>query len=449
MHDDLKAAVAANMPRLKELLTELVRMESVGAPGYDPAPVRQTAETLRGLLEEAGFERAQLLDGGGHPAVFAELPGPEGAPTLLLYAHYDVQPPGPAEAWETAPFEPFEKDGRLYGRGAADDKSGVVMHLGAVTAHGDDLPVGIQVFFEGEEESGSQTLPNILNRYSDLIRPDVIVIGDGGNWEVGKPAFLTSLRGIAAVTVELRTLEEPLHSGQFGGPLPDAISALARLLASLVDDQGNVAVDGLSVAEDEPAVEVPESMLRAQAKPVEGLELIGSGSIAARLWTRPAVSVLALDAPPTAEAINQLVPVARAKVSLRIPPGQDSSEALELLKSHLRQHTPWGARIEFVQEETGEATTLDLDNPAVEAWSEAFREAYGTDPVAVGAGGSIPFIAEFAHRYPEAPILVVGVGDPTSNIHAPNESVDLGDLERATLSEAIAFRLLADTLDTN
>ncbi|MFQ5523359.1 MAG: dipeptidase [Acidimicrobiia bacterium] len=443
MHDDLKAAVTADMPRLKTLLADLVRMKSVGAPGYDPVPVRQTAETLKALLEEAGLENAQLLDGGGHPAVFAERPAPEGAPTLLLYAHYDVQPPGPAEAWETAPFEPFEKNGRLYGRGAADDKSGVVMHLGAVAAHGNDLPVGIQVFFEGEEESGSPTLPAILDRYSDLIQPDIIVIGDGGNWEVGKPAFLTSLRGIAAVTLELRTLEEPLHSGQFGGPLPDAITTLARLLSSLVDERGNVAIEGLTVPEEEPNVEVPAAMLRAQAKPVEGLELIGTGSIAARLWTRPAISVLALDAPPTAEAINQLVPVARAKVSLRIPPGQDSTEALELLKSHLREHTPWEARIDFLQEETGEATTLDLDNPAVEAWSKAFREAYGTDPVAVGAGGSIPFIAEFAHRYPEAPILVIGVGDPTSNIHAPNESVDLGDLERATASEAIALRLLS------
>ncbi len=442
MHEDLKAAVAADMPRLRGLLTNLVRMESVGAPGYDPAPVRQTAEFLVRLLEETGFNNAQLLEGGGHPAVFAELPAPEGAPTLLLYAHYDVQPPGPAAAWTTAPFEPFEEDGRLYGRGAADDKAGVVMHLGAVAAHGKELPVGVQIFFEGEEESGSPSLPEILDRYADLITPDAIVVGDGGNWEVGTPAFLTSLRGIAAVTVELRTLEEPLHSGQFGGPLPDAITTLAKLLASLVDEEGNVAIDGLKVPEDEPDVDVPEAMLRAHAKPVEGLELTGSGSIAARLWTRPAVSVLALDAPPTAEAINQLVPVARAKVSLRIPPGQSSGEALSLLKSHLRRHTPWGARIEFLHEETGEPITLNTDNPVARAWTEAFREGYGTEPVSMGAGGSIPFIAELSQRYGEAPILVIGVGDPTSNIHAPNESVSIADLERATLSEAIAFRLL-------
>lgn len=443
MNDELEAAVAADMPRLKELLADLVRIQSVSAPGYDPAPVRHAAETLVRLLKELGFGNAQLLEAdGGNPAVFAEKPAPEGAPTLLLYAHYDVQPPGPDEAWETAPFEPFEQEGRIYGRGAADDKSGIVMHLGAVAAHGDNLPVGVQLFFEGEEESGSPSLPGILERYSDLIRPDIIVIGDGGNWEVGKPAFLTSLRGIAAVTLEVRTLEEPLHSGQFGGPVPDAITTLAKLLSTLVDERGNVTIDGLDVPTEEPDVDVPEEMFRVQAKPVEGLALIGSGSVAARLWLRPAISVLALDAPPTAEAINQLVPSARAKVSLRVPPGQDSAEALGLLKAHLESHTPWGAKIEFLHEETGEATTLDTNNFAVEAWTEAFRDAYGTDPVAMGAGGSIPFIAEFGQRYPDAPILVIGAMDPTSNIHAPNESQDVGDLERATLSEAIAFRLL-------
>ncbi|MCZ6737828.1 MAG: M20/M25/M40 family metallo-hydrolase [Actinobacteria bacterium] len=446
MHDDLRAAVGADMPRLKDLLSDLVRLESVSAHGYDPVNVRKAGETIVGLLEEAGFQNAQLLhSSNGHPAVFAEKPPPEGAPTILLYAHYDVQPPGPMEDWARGPFEPFEKDGRIYGRGASDDKSGVVMHMGAVAAFGDDLPVGVQILFEGEEEAGSEGLPEILEKYSDLLNPEIIVIGDGGNWEVGVPAFLTRLRGVVGVTVELRTLHGPVHSGQSGGIVPDALMTLSRLLSTLHDDNGKLAIAGLVSEEIDSPIDISEERARRESLAIDGLELIGDGSIPSRLWSRPSISILAIDAPPVAEAINQLVPVARAKVSMRIPPGQGTREALQALIDHLTANVPWGAKIDFFHEEGGDATTLDTDNPTVAAWSEAFREAYGTDPVAIGAGGSIPFIALFAELYPDAPILVIGCGDPTSSIHAPNESQDVGDLEKATLSEAIAFRLLADS----
>lgn len=444
MHDDLKAAVAADMPRLKELLYNLVRMESVSAPGHDPEKVRDAGSRIVAMLDEMGFENAQLLEASaGHPAVFAEKPGPAGAPTVLLYAHYDVQPTGPLGDWETGPFEPFERDGRIYGRGASDDKSGIIMHLGAIAAHGDQLPVGVQLFFEGEEEAGSEALPEILEKYSHLIEPDVIVIGDGGVWQVDVPCLLSRLRGIAAVNVELRTLAAPVHSGQYGGTYADALMALSRLLSTLHNDDGSVAIAGL-VSEDLPgAIDYPEAQIRHEAEPVEGLEMIGSGSIASRLWSQPAVSVLAIDAPPVAEAINQLVPVARAKVSMRIPPGQNARDALDKLKAHLEANVPWGAQISFGHEDLGEATTLPMDNYAVDAWREAFREGFGTDAVDIGAGGSIPFIATFKELYPEAPILVTGCGDPKSSIHAPNESQHVGAMERATLSEAIAFRLLA------
>jgi cysteinylglycine-S-conjugate dipeptidase len=445
MHDDLKSAVADDMPRLKDLLATLVRLPSVSANGYEPSGVREAGETIVGMLDGAGFASAQLLESAqGHPAVFAELPGPEGSPTLLLYAHYDVQPPGPIEEWETGPFEPAERDGRLYGRGASDDKSGIVMHLGAIAAHGGDLPVGIQLFFEGEEEAGSEGLQEILEKYSDLLTPDVIVIGDGGNWEVGTPAFVSSLRGIVGVKLELRTLKSAVHSGLYGGVVPDALMALSRLLASLHDDDGNVAVKGIVSKEIDEALEVPEELARAQTGAVEGLELIGKGSIPSRLWTRPSISVLAIDAPPVAEAIGQLVPVTRAKVSMRIPPGQDTRAALDALKSHLKANVPWGAQLDFFYEEYGDPTVLGTDNIAVEAWREGFNEAFGKDAVEMGIGGSIPFIATFAELYPDAPILVVGAGDPTSAIHAPNESQDLGDLEKVTVAEAIAFRLLAE-----
>jgi acetylornithine deacetylase/succinyl-diaminopimelate desuccinylase-like protein len=446
MHDDLRSKVSEDMPRLVELLGRLVRLPTVSAPGYDRAQVRAGAEQILGLLAEAGFSNARLLEAdGGNPTVFAEIPAPEGAPTLLLYAHYDVQPPGPAEEWRTDPFDPLLSDGRLYGRGAADDKGGMVMHLGAIAAHDGRPPVGVQIFFEGEEEAGSQSLEAILERHADLLHPDVIVIGDGGNWSVGVPAFVTSLRGIVAVCFELRTLEKAVHSGQYGGVFPDALTAMARLLASLHDDDGNVAISGLVSTEVE-GIDVPEELARRLAGCVEGLHLIGSGSIPSRLWTRPAVSVLALDAPPVSEAINQLVPVARAKVSLRTAPGQDTAAALEALKRHLVEHAPWGTKIEIYHEEQGDPTVLDMDTYAVEAWTEAFVEAFGNQPVHMGAGGSIPFISTFSTLYPDSPILVIGTSDPTSAFHAPNESQDIGDLERAVLAEAIAFRLIAGRL---
>lgn len=443
MHDDLRAAVAADMPRLQTLLFDLVRLQSVSTFGHDPALVRDAAERIRSSLDDAGLSNTQLLEGGGHPAVFGEIKAPQGAPTLLLYAHYDVQPPGPIEDWDTGPFEPFEKDGRIYGRGASDDKAGIVMHLGAIAAHGESLPVGVQVFLEGEEEAASESLPKILSDYSHLLTPDVIVIGDGGNWDVGVPAFLTSLRGIAACSFELRTLKAPVHSGQFGGVFPDALIAMSKLLASLLDDDGKVAIPGL-VAGEIIGLDVPEEMARAQAGVVDGVDQIGTGSITSRLWSQPAVSVLAIDAPKVSEAINQLVPAASAKVSLRIAPGEDSKGALQALKDHLVANAPWGTSLDFFYEESGDASTLDVDNFAVAAWTVAFNEAYGTDPVQMGAGGSIPFIATFVEMFPNAPILVIGCGDPTSAIHAPNESQDLGVLEKSVLSEAIAFRLLAD-----
>jgi acetylornithine deacetylase/succinyl-diaminopimelate desuccinylase-like protein len=317
------------------------------------------------------------------------------------------------------------------------------MHLGAVAAHGGDLPVGVQVFFEGEEESGSISLEGLLEKHSHLLKPDVIVIGDGGNWAVGVPALLTSLRGLAGVSFELRTLKSAVHSGQYGGVYPDALTALSRLLASLHDDNGDVAIDGL-VETSSAGLDVPPELAREIIGAVEGVEEIGSGSIPSRLWTRTSVSVLAIDAPPVSEAINQLVPSAKAKVSMRIAPGQDAGDALDKLKAHLRANAPWGSSIEFLHEETGDASVLDTDHRVVKLWENAFREAFGTEPVHMGAGGSIPFIATFAALFPDAPILVTGCGDPTSAIHAPNESQDLGDVARSTLAEAIAFSMLAD-----
>ena len=415
----------------------------MSAPSYQPEPVRRSAEHIAELLRAAGCQDVQLLEHpGAHPAVYGHIPGPPGTPTVLLYAHHDVQPPGPAGEWLTGPFEPFEKDGRLYGRGASDDKSGVIMHLGALGAHEGKPPVGVKVFMEGEEEVGSTHLDDFLETYSSLLASDVIVIADAGVWRVGRPALFTSLRGLVGCVVELRTLKSAVHSGGFGGVFPDALMSLCRLLTTLHDEEGNVAVPGLVNEESDP-LDVTEAELRAAAGALEKVELIGSGGLTSRLFSKPAISVLAIDAPSIDEAINQLVPVARAKVSMRIAPGQNAPDAVAALRRHLEQNVPWGAQLTISDEGFGDAFKLHTEGPVYDAFRQAMAAAWGVDPVEAGVGGSIPFVASFSEKMEGAPILLTGAGDPTSSIHGPNESQDLDDLEKAVLAEAIALRLLA------
>jgi acetylornithine deacetylase/succinyl-diaminopimelate desuccinylase-like protein len=443
MHDDLRNTVARLFPALRSDLEALVRIPSVSAASYDPGPVRGSAQAVADLFAAAGLHGIRLLElEGAHPAVFGELPAPPGAPTVLLYAHHDVQPPGPAEEWETGPFEPFEKNGRLYGRGTSDDKAGVAMHLGAIRAFDGRPPVGIKVFVEGEEEVGSTHLPAFLDAYADLLAADVIVIGDSGNWRAGEPALTTSLRGIVACNVSVRTLRQACHSGEFGGVFPDALTALCRLMATLHDDQGEVAIPGL-VTGTAPPLDLTEQEQRDKMGTVPGLQMMGSGGLTTRLWRKPAISVLAIDAPPVREAINQLVPVARAKVSMRIAPEQNGEAALAALRQHLLGHAPFGAEVTIEADGVGEPFELSTSGPAAAAWKEGMRYAWSREPVEMGAGGSIPFVAAFSARYPAAEILLTGVGDPTSAIHAPNESVDLADLEKGVLAEAVALRLVA------
>ncbi|MGB9358728.1 MAG: dipeptidase [Acidimicrobiia bacterium] len=444
MYSDLTAAVHDGFPRALAELDELVRIPSVSAPGFDPGQVRRAAERITELLDASGFSGIRLLEiEGAHPAIYAEIPAPDGAPTVLLYAHYDVQPPGPDEEWETTPFDPIERDGRLLGRGTADDKCGVVMHLAAVRAFGGDVPVGVKVFMEGEEEIGSANLGAFLHQHRDLLEADVIVIGDAGNWGVGIPALTTSLRGLVDCTIEVRTLESAVHSGMFGGPIPDAITAMSRVIASLHDDDGNVAVAGL-VDSSTSDLDLSEAELREQAGTVAGLQLLGDGSLTTRLWFKPSIAVLAVDAPPLGQAINQLVPVARAKVSMRIAPGQDPAAARDALVAHLEAAAPWGAEIKVTTGALGDAFALDASDDASVIFKEAFRIAYGNETVEMGVGGSIPFVAAFEEAYPQASILLTGVMDPTSQIHGPNESQSLADLEHGILGEAIALRMLAN-----
>lgn len=379
---------------------------------------------------------------GGHPAVIASWPAPAGAPTVLLYAHADVQPTGPVAEWTSPPFEPTERGGRLYGRGAADDKAGVAMHLAVLRAFGGRPPVGVVLFVEGEEEIGSPTLPGLLREHRDKLASDVIVIADSGNAAVDVPAFTTSLRGLVDAVVEVRMLEHAVHSGVYGGPVGDALTALCKLLATLHDEDGNVAVADLHTA-TAPTAGPSDEDWRADTGVLPGVQLIGAGSIHDRTWTRPAVSVLAIDAPATDQAINILLPHARAVVSMRLAPGQDAQAAMKSLVAHLETHAPWGAQVEVTPGAIGEPFAGKTIGATYDTARGAFADAYGNDVVEVGTGGTIPFIAEFARAYPGATVLVTGVGDPASRWHGIDESLHLAMWQTASLAEALLLQRLA------
>src|SRR3954469_12442883 len=323
--DELRAAIARELPGVRADLERLVRIPSIAFDGFDHSHVERSAEAVAELLSGCGLD-TQIVRGAGQPAVIGRKAAPAGAPTVLLYAHHDVQPVGDLSLWASDPFEPVERDGRLYGRGAADDKAGVMAHVAALRAWGDDLPVGVVVFVEGEEEYGSDSLNDIIAAHTDELRSDVIVIADSGNWDIGQPALTTSLRGLVNLFAEVKVLKSAVHSGMFGGAVPDALTALAKLLATLHDDDGEVAVDGL-VGREGASVDYPEDRFRHEAGLLDGVRLIGRGSITDRAWTKPSVSVLGIDAPPTNAAANALQPSAKAKISVRLAPGDDPRSA--------------------------------------------------------------------------------------------------------------------------
>ncbi|UPK75661.1 dipeptidase [Nocardioidaceae bacterium SCSIO 66511] len=445
MSDSLIANVADVLPSVRSDLEDLVRIESVWADPDRHDEVHRSAEAVARLLRESGFAEVEIVaEGASAPAVIAHHPAPAGAPTVLLYAHHDVQPEGDHALWETPPFEATERGDRLYGRGAADDKAGIAAHLAAFRAHGGNPPVGVTVFVEGEEESGSPNLVPFLNRFRDRLAADVIVIADSANWDIGTPALTTSLRGLVDLEVEVRTLGHAVHSGLWGGVAPDALTALCRLLSTLHDDEGNVAVAGLhtGTAAD---LEYPEGRLRAESAMLDGVRQLGSGSVVERLWAKPAIAVIGLDAPRATGASNTLLPSARAKISMRIAPGTDPQQAMDALVKHLRDHAPWGAQVHIEPGEQGAAYEIDATGPAYDAARAAFREAWdGTEPVDMGMGGSIPFIAEFAKAFPDAAILVTGVEDPDTRAHGVNEGLHLAEFERVCVAEALLLAKLAE-----
>ncbi|MFI6448614.1 dipeptidase [Kitasatospora sp. NPDC050543] len=445
--DDLAQRIAALMPRAERDLAELVAIPSVADPRlYPPQKCREAAEWVAGAFAEAGLRDVHLEEtpDGSH-AVLGHRPPPPGAPTVLLYCHYDVQPPLYDEAWTSPPFVLTEREGRWYGRGAADCKGNVVMHLTALRALGDDVPVGLKFVAEGSEEQGTGGLEQFVLRNAGELHADALVIADTGNAAVGLPTATVTLRGLANVLVTVDTLRGDLHSGMFGGPAPDALAALIRVLDSLRDADGGTRVEGLDCTGSWSGVGYDEQRFRADAGVLDGVSLTGSGTVGDRLWARPAVTVLGIDCPPVVGSASAVPATARARVSLRVPPGTDPDAALAALTEHLTAAAPWGARLTVEPEGTGAPFRAATGGPAYTALDEAMREVYGKPMSFLGQGGSIPLCSVLARTYPEAEIILMGVEEPGCLIHAPDESVDPGEIEHMAHVEALFLRNYART----
>ncbi|GAA1325662.1 dipeptidase [Leucobacter albus] len=434
-------------------LCELVRIPSVSWPAFDPTHVQASANKVAELMRSTGvFDfvdvRRAPIEGQeheadpelGHPAVIARRAPKNGAPTVLLYAHHDVQPPGKDEEWETPPFEPTERDGRLYARGAADDKAGVMAHVTAIRAlaatEGPDFDLGIAVFIEGEEEWASQSFGNFLRDNRDELEADAIIVADSGNWDVDTPGLTVALRGAVAFNVKIETMAHATHSGMFGGAIPDAMLAAVKLLATLWDEDGAVAVEGLKSA-DLATPEYDEARLREESGLLDGVSAIGRGEILSRIWAQPAITVTGIDAPDIANASNTLIPSVTVRISARVAPGQDPQEYYDALTGHLAANAPYGAKLTFEDPGLGQSFSVDTSGPAVAHMRAAMEQGFNRAPVDMGAGGSIPFIAELVEEFPGAEILVTGVEDPDGRAHSPNESLHLGSYRKALAAEAI------------
>jgi acetylornithine deacetylase/succinyl-diaminopimelate desuccinylase-like protein len=442
MTDDLAARVAALMPQAKADLAELVAIASVADPRQYPAEnCKQAADWLVSAFAEAGLLNVRLEPTpDGSLAVLGDRPAPAGAPTVLLYCHYDVQPPLDDAAWTSPPFELTERDGRWYGRGAADCKGNIVMHLTALRALGEDIPVGLKLVAEGSEEQGTGGLEALVPDHADELRADALLICDTGNAAVGVPTATTTLRGLVNVVVTVSTLAGDVHSGMFGGAAPDALAALMRMLDALRDADGGTRIDGLNCDGTWDGVPYDREQFRRDAGVLDGVELTGSGSVADRLWARPAVTVLGIDCPPVVGSAAAVPATARARVSLRIPPGINTADARRALTEHLLKAAPWGARVKVEDESGGSPFRAATGGKAYAALDQAARKAYGKPLSFLGQGGSIPLCNVLGETFPEAEIILMGVEEPRCAIHAPNESVDPSEIEHMAHVEALFLR---------
>jgi acetylornithine deacetylase/succinyl-diaminopimelate desuccinylase-like protein len=438
---DLRHQLDGVMPRIVDDLTRLVAIPSCAFPGFPPEPVLEMANATVQLLQRSGLANARLLDvPDGYPVVYGEIPAPPGAPTVLLYAHYDVQPAPPEQGWSLDPWTPTVRDGRLYGRGAADDKSGIAVHAATLqtlrAVYGDHLPVGLRVIIEGEEETQSH-LDAFVSANPDLFTADVFIIADGGNEQVGVPVLEVTTRGGVVVTLEVRTLEQPVHSGVFGGAAPDALMALIHVLSTLHDEAGDVAVVGLQ-RDEWPGAGTSESLFRRAGGLLPSTPLVGTGSLATRIWSSPSINVIGLDAAATSTAVNALAPTARAIVSLRTPPDADPERERDVLLEHLRNATPWGVQLDIIEAETWPGWRTAPDGPAITTAAKAMADVFGKPVNMIGSGGSIPLLNVLSEISPKAEFVLWGLSDATeSNLHSADESVDLEELHRIAASQVL------------
>lgn len=444
---EVKTVVESAFPHALSELCRLVRIPSVSWPSFGPENVEASARAVAALAEETGlFETVEVLrsltsDGTtlGQPAVVARRTAQPGKPTVLLYAHHDVQPPGDTSLWMSSPFEPVERDGRLYGRGAADDKAGIMSHITALRllpSLVDSVDMGIVLFIEGEEEFGSPSFDQFLEDHHEQLAADVIVVADSGNWDTSTPALTTSLRGNVTFQLTLTTLDHALHSGMFGGLVPDAFLAFSLLTNSFYDASGSVGVKGLHRS-DPDTPEFAEERVREESGLLPGVSTIGTGSFLNRLWNQPSITVTGLDMPDLAHASNTLIPSVTARVSVRVAPGQSSAEAFACVSEHIAEHTPFGAHVTFSDVNLGESFSANTTGWASVFYEDALLQAWGKAPIAMGVGGSIPFISSFVAAFPGAQVLVTGVEDPDSRAHSPNESLHIESFHKAIEAEVL------------